>query len=169
MNGLEFLGVIAIITTLLSFVIIIAAIVFLVFTFMGQWRLHKILGCRWAWYIFFPVLNRIQILELMKSDDDTLEVAGKYVPYHIMSLYEYAGSIVSLLLSIVAFIPVIGGLIVMLASLFVTGFIGKYYNARVIALLYGESPDDYEHYLKTGFWWSIFPFLIYFWLKKNMK
>ena len=169
MSNLGFLGIIAIITTLLSFVIIIAAIVFLVFTFIGQWRLHKILGCRWAWYIFFPVLNRIQILELMKSDDDTLEVAGKYVPYHIMSLYEYAGSIVSVLLGIVAFIPVIGGLIVMVASLFVTGFIGKYYNARVIALLYGESPDDYEPYLKTGFWWSIFPFLTYFWLKKNMK
>ena len=168
MDGFGFLGVIAAITTIVSFLSIVATIVFVVFAFMGQWRLHKILGCRWAWYIFFPVLNRIQILEMMKSEDDTIEVAGKQVPYHIMSLYEYAGSLVTALLGFVMFIPFIGGLLVTAASLFVTGFVGRYYNARVIALLYGESPDDYEPYLKTGFWWSIFPFLPYFWLKKNV-
>lgn len=169
MDGFGFLGAIVLITSIASFLIIVAAIVFVVLTLMGQWRLHKALGCRWAWYIFFPVLNRIQILELMKSEDDTLEVAGKQVPYHLMSMYEYVASLVTLLIGFVALIPFVGGLIVTVVSLFVTGYIGRYYNARVIALLYGESPDDYEPYLKTGFWWSIFPFLTFFWLKKNMN
>lgn len=168
MSGYEFLGFLAVLSSILIVVFVIALIILAILTMIAQWKLHKILGCRWAWYIFFPVLNRIQILELMKSDDDTIEVMGHNIPYHLVSLYEMTGTLVSMVLGIVALIPFVGGIIVTIASAFVIGIIGRYYNARVIAMLYGESPDDYKQYLSTGFWWSIFPFLMFFWLKKNM-
>ena len=86
-----------------------------------------------------------------------------------MSLYDSVSSAVLLITFPISLIPFIGGLVQFAIQIAVIGFIGRYYNARLIALLYGESPDDYGPYLNTGFWWSIFPFLPYFWLKKNTK
>lgn len=168
MGSYRLAGFIAMASVIFTIVMLVAFIVLAILTMIAQWKLHKILGCRWAWYIFFPVLNRIQILDLMKSEDDTIEVMGHNIPYHLVSLYEMTGSLVTVVLGLISLIPIIGGLIVTIASAAVIGLIGRYYNARVIALLYGESPDEYRQYLTTGFWWSVFPFLTFFWLKKNM-
>lgn len=168
MDIFDMLALVSIIVSIVSAVVSIAMIVFTVLTIIAQWKLHKALGCRWAWYIFFPVLNRIQILELMKNEDDTIEVGGKYIPYHLLSLYEYVGVAVSMVTIVLHIIPLIGSLLAIAAVVFAIGYVGRYYNARLVALLLGESPDDYQPYLKTGFLWSIFPFLPFFWLNKNM-
>lgn len=157
------------ITVILSFLLTAVIVTLVVLTYIAQWRVHDILGCRWKWYIFLPVLNRIQILDMMKSDDDTIEVLNKDIPYHVVSLYDSLSSIIMLVTFPIGLIPFIGSLIQLAIQIIVLGFVGRYYNARLIALLYGESPNDYEPYLGTGFWWSIFPFLPYFWLKKNTR
>ena len=156
-------------TVILSFLLTAVITTLVVLTYIAQWKIHALLGCRWKWYIFIPVLNRIQILDMMKSDNDTIEVFNKEIPYHVMSLYDSLSSVVLLVTFPIGLIPFIGGLVQFAIQTAVLGFIGRYYNARLIALLYGESPDDYGPYLNTGFWWSIFPFLPYFWLKKNTR
>ena len=67
-------------TVILSFLLTAVITTLVVLTYIAQWKIHTILGCRWKWYIFIPVLNRIQILDMMKSDDDTIEVFNKEIP-----------------------------------------------------------------------------------------